>query len=440
REQEAVRQITLDRERLDELEAETARLRKRVDADDAQVRAAAEMVSNAQLELEQKRQIKQRTQQQLAALEQAVAAYQLQQMAMQESQQKLERRWAELQQELSLSDALCEELLREYERRQQHVTELQVQHRSRQSAQQELTGRQDALRSKIADLREARSAGLARRSLLEDLEIRQEGLGLGVRELLHRARHSHEPPWNSIVGSVSDLLDVDLEYAGLIEVALGNRSQLIVLRQFQPLLDYLAKGTVVLTGRVGFVAIPDRIPNQPTPAHRLKQALVHLLPHGVSDLDLTDREGVVMRADRLISSEHGIQGLAAALLADTWVVQDLDVAVSLALELGPSVRFVTLQGELLDAHGVLQLGTVRSETSLLSRKSELRRIKHDLLRLEREVVTLEAEAAALQQQAEATDEQLTLQKQQLDAFGEELTDAMRTATIGRRGSLAAAAS
>ncbi|MDX1968185.1 MAG: chromosome segregation protein SMC [Planctomycetaceae bacterium] len=424
REQDAVRQIATDRGRLAELEAETHRLRTRVDSDDAQVQAAAALVAQARETLESRRQSRQQTENQLAALEQAIAAYQVQQTAIQESQQKLERRWTELQQELGLAEALREELLREYEKRQQHVAELQDLHRTRQSAQQELTGRQETLRSRIADLREARSAALARRSLLEDLEIRQEGLGLGVKELLHRARHSHEPPWNSIVGSVSDLLDVDLEYAGLIEVALGSRSQLIVLREFQPLLDYLAKGVVVLTGRVGFVAVPERTQTQPVPPHRSRNALIHLLPSAVTSLDLADRDGVVMRADRLVSSEHGVLGLAAALLADTWVVQDLDAAVSLSLEYGPGVRFVTLQGELLDSHGVLQLGTVRSETSLLSRKSELRRIRNDLLRLERDVVTCEAEAAALQRQAEATDEQLALQKQQLDAFGEELSDAM----------------
>lgn len=424
REQDAVRQIATDRGRLAELEAETHRLRTRVDSDDAQVQAAAALVAQARESLESRRLASQQTQNQLASLEQAIAAYQVQQSAIHESQQKLERRWTELQQELGLAEALREELLREYEKRQQHVAELQDLHRTRQSAQQELTGRQETLRSRIADLREARSAALARRSLLEDLEIRQEGLGLGVKELLHRARHSHEPPWNSIVGSVSDLLDVDLEYAGLIEVALGSRSQLIVLREFQPLLDYLAKGVVVLTGRVGFVAVPERTQSQPVPPHRSRNALIHLLPSAVTSLDLANRDGVVMRADGLVSSEHGVLGLAAALLADTWVVQDLDAAVSLELEHGPGVRFVTLQGELLDSHGVLQLGTVRSETSLLSRKSELRRIRNDLLRLERDVVTCEAEAAALQRQAEATDEQLALQKQQLDAFGEELSDAM----------------
>lgn len=424
REREAEQQFVDECEKLTRLEAEVARLQSHMDGEDEQLRQAAARVDVTRQLVDQRRRERDQLQRELAAAEQAATAYEVQRDGIEESQQRLTTRVTLLTEELALAEALREELLRDYEVRQQHVVELQQQHRVRLSAQQELSDHQSQLREQIAALREARSAALARRSLLEDLEIRQEGMGLGVKELLHRARHSKDPPWNCIVGSVSELLDVDLEYAGLIEVALDSRAQLIVLRQFQPLLDYLARGQVLLTGRVGFLAIPDRTPNEPVPAHRSMQSLIHLLPADVAEVDLSAEPGVVHRADRLVSSEHGITGLAAALLADTWVVHDLDTAVELALRHDARLRFVTLQGELIDGRGLLQLGTVRSETSLLSRKSELRRIKNDLLRLERDVVQHETAAAALQQQAEAADEELTLQKQQLDAFGDELTDAM----------------
>lgn len=424
REQSLVLQMADEEAKLGELEGEVERLRSRIDTEDLQVQAAAAAVAEAQTALEAIRARRDELQARCRSAEQTITTLNLQQGALEDSQAKRRSQWEQLNRDLVLADELRQELLREYEVRQQHVQQLQEQQRTRLSAQHDLNARQEQLRVKIADLREDRSAALARRSLLEDLEIRQEGLGLGVKELLQRAKHAHESPWDTIVGSVSELLDVDLEYAGLIEVALGSRSQLIVLREFQPLLDYLSKGLVHLTGRVGFVAVPSRTPQQALPAHQLAQALVHLLPARVSELDLTERPGVIMRADKLVSSEHGVTGLATALLADTWVVQDLDTAIALALELGPGWRFVTLQGELLDAQGLLQLGTVRSETSLLSRKSELRRIKNDLLRLERDVVFHETEAASLQRLAEAADEELLLQKQQLDAFGDELSDAM----------------
>ncbi len=417
-------QLQAEEQQLTDLETESQRLQEQVARQDAEIALAHQAANEAQAERDRQRTALEEIQRQLTAEEQSRTSLQNQRQALEITWQRLQERWKELQQELTLAEELRLELLRDYEARQQHVATLQEAHRTQLTAQAEISERQDLLRGRLAELREARSAALARRGLLEDLEIRQEGMGLGVKELLHRARHSHEPPWNSIVGSVSDLLDVDLEYAGLIEVALGTRSQLVVLREFQPLLDYLAKGQVMLTGRVGFLAVPDRSQSQPVPPHRLQSALLHLLPASATSIDLTGRSGVIMRADRLVSSEHGITGLATALLADTWLVHDLDTAVELSLEVGAHVRFVTLQGELLDDHGVLQLGTIRSETSLLSRKSELRRIKNDLLRLDREVLQLETEAAALQQSAESNDDVLSQQAQQLDAFGDALMDAM----------------
>ena len=59
---------------------------------------------------------------------------------------------------------------------------------------------------------------------LEDLERRQEGLGVGVKEILNLAREAEGPPWNHVLGHVVDLLEVDLDNAALLEVALGNRA------------------------------------------------------------------------------------------------------------------------------------------------------------------------------------------------------------------------
>ena len=64
------------------------------------------------------------------------------------------------------------------------------------------------------------AAGRARKSVLEDLESRQEGLGIGVKDILSRARTARTPPWNQMLGSVAELLEVDLEQAALAETAL----------------------------------------------------------------------------------------------------------------------------------------------------------------------------------------------------------------------------
>ena len=114
---------------------------------------------------------------------------------------------------------------------------------------------QSKAQQRVAELRERRSGWHARKSVLEDLEERQEGIGVGVREILRRSRLNDYAPWNSIIGSVADLLDVDLDHAALMEVALGNRAQLLVVSEMEPLIEYLNSGRCTITGRVGFAAI-----------------------------------------------------------------------------------------------------------------------------------------------------------------------------------------
>ncbi|HCP13332.1 MAG TPA: chromosome segregation protein SMC, partial [Planctomycetaceae bacterium] len=107
------------------------------------------------------------------------------------------------------------------------------------SERERLLGERSDGQQSLADLREQRSGLLARRTVLEDLEDRQEGFGIGVREILRRAEESSMEPWNQILGSVADLLDVDMEQAALLEIALSGRAQLLVVTRLQPLIDYL---------------------------------------------------------------------------------------------------------------------------------------------------------------------------------------------------------
>ncbi|HET6424614.1 MAG TPA: chromosome segregation protein SMC, partial [Planctomycetaceae bacterium] len=409
---------------LADIEAESVRLHERLRSQDKQLQGSAARWEQARTHLEHARRQQQDTARRLATSEQAVAAIEVQQAGLEESLTRLTGRWDELQREQDDAEQHRNQLRQEYERWQQELDTAQSAQRIGAVRVQELSAQVQSKRDQLAELREARSAAIARRGILEDLELRQEGLGLGVKELLHRARHSDTSPWNTIVGSVSELLDVDLEHAGLLEVALGTRAQLLVLREYQPLLDYLAGGHATLTGRVGFVAVPDRAASQPWPDFRPQGRLVHLHVAQPPPLDLQGHPGVVARADQLVTSEHGIQGLAETLLTDTWIVETLDVAVQLASTFGRGARFVTRQGELLDETGSLQLGTVRSETSLLSRKSELRRLRNDLARQERELSLRETELQQAQTALATEDAALATAQAEVNRLSQLVSEAL----------------
>jgi chromosome segregation protein len=241
-------------------------------------------------------------------------------------------------------------------------TKLDAAESHRQKTADALTAMEQLLRDKS----ERRSAAVARIHVLEDLELRQEGIGIGVREILRRAHDSPHAPWNEILGSVSDLLQVALDKAPLLEVALGPRSQSIVVRRLAPIVDYLNRELAPISGRVAFIELGRKA----------------ALSNGA--VDLSSEPAVVARADELAEAIPEAAGLAAQLLADTWIVETLDAAVRLA-ETHPAQRFVTLQGELVDRDGTLSAGTIPNTTALVSRRSELRDLKHEIIRLDRDL-------------------------------------------------------
>ena len=268
-----------------------------------------------------------------------------------------------------------EELAAEESVAETAAAEAQARINQARSVHRRLQSRQGEAERQLALWREERSAKTARRQLLEDLERRHEGLNLGVREILQLAETSREPPWNLVRGTVGDLLQAELDDAPLLEVSLGARVQLLVVDDLLPLIEYLNSATAEIDGRVGFVEVPA----SPDPSV-------------AASTDLTDRPGVVARADRLVT-QTSAPLLAESLLAQTWIVETLDDARALSVSDGRDCRFVTLQGELLESDGTLFVGTAPQEAAVISRKSELRVLRNEIRLL---LTRIEAEEKSLQ--------------------------------------------
>ncbi|MEP3478648.1 MAG: AAA family ATPase [Fuerstiella sp.] len=407
----------------------------------------------------------------------------------------LEKRSEELLDAKIVLDSELEQLRAREEESERALSEaLAAQKTTEEQADQILNQRESLLsqqtesRESLADLREQRSAVLARKTVLEDLEDRQEGYGIGAREILRRAEEDSRQPWNLIQGSVADLLDVDMQNAALLEVALSGRAQLLVIDELEPLVSYLNSGKCQITGRVGFVslkgfntgrsgsAFPDalhsnseqdrlgsgdlgQVQASDEPQDLLNREKWSLSDIGVfdenwlnADFDLSvgeefvpdlkvtwvdehgnipvirsvfslpdasinslqEEEGVVGRADSLARSPRHIPALASLLLADTWVVRSLDHARRLRDKYGSTYRFITLQGELIEKDGVLFTGTVRSEAAVVSRKSELRRLKNELHRVEHLINERDLRLKNLVRSIESTDTELQASREHVE--------------------------
>ncbi len=271
-----------------------------------------------------------------------------------------------------------------------------------------LLAQQDEAVKLLSAAREQRSAHQARIGVLEELERRQEGIGLGVREILERARTSNQTPWNLIKGSVSDLLEVDLERAPLVDVALGESAQWIVIEQLGPLGTYLLEHSSRLTDRVGFLA--EDAGDTPAPAPAPAPSLA----------DLTGQPGVLGPVSDGVGAVDGNDWLVKRLLENTWIVDSLGDALRLSRGPGRGTRFVTLQGELLEADGTLLAGPIATDASPLSRRSELRRLHSELDDLEARIDADQAQLGNLDESLVASECDLTAAASQREDAGERL--------------------
>ncbi len=132
------------------------------------------------------------------------------------------------------------------------VQQLEVATRELDENHRLLTRRRDEL-----SLQRGRLSGVCERAaLLDELERRNEGLTAGVQQVLARARHPEAGPFEAVVGLVADVLEVPMQWAPLVDAALGPVAQHVVLRDDR-VLQLLEAGTFRPAGRVGFLTLAD---------------------------------------------------------------------------------------------------------------------------------------------------------------------------------------
>ena len=462
--QRLMRQHVVMRQRVTETESTLQSLQTSLDAEqqvferrqqsiaagDEQLRGVQERLREARAQREQRRQDELQQLQENSDAASEFSGLKSQQQQLEDNIRKLDDESAAVEQELQTAvtvTSTLENALLESQKTLHHAEEAAD---ALLHDREKLVGERSLGQQSLGELREQRSGLLARKTVLEDLEDRQEGFGIGVREILRRAEEADSEPWNLILGSVSDLLDVDMEQAALMEIALSGRAQLLVVARLKPLLEYLNSGRCRITDRVGFISIepgaegsaacdPAQVraelrrtqdalwTNSQNDAAASSAASTDDLWWGRKSLadntpldgatevriawadprsespvvdsvfsrhsgvlpQLFGQPGILGRADALARSPQSLPDLAARLLADTWVVETLSDAMRWHAAVAGRCRFVTLQGELIEADGTLFAGTVRNESALLSRKSELRRLKNELHRLEHEIAQRE---------------------------------------------------
>ncbi|HBE71692.1 MAG TPA: chromosome segregation protein SMC [Planctomycetaceae bacterium] len=192
-----------------------------------------------------------------------------------------------------------------------------------------------------------------RLEILQELQRHLDGVDAGARHVLELARDSNNPLYRSVKGLVAELLSADMNLAPLIDTALGQRANALVLDD-GGLFQEIKTGKLTVPGRLSLLRL-DRLPNR---------------RYG-EKVQLDGVGGVLGRADRLVKAQAEMEPLVRYLLGTTWLVESLDVALELQHFRGANLRFVTKSCELVDADGMLTIGQQESSTGLVSRKSEI---------------------------------------------------------------------
>ncbi|NQT15029.1 MAG: AAA family ATPase, partial [Planctomycetes bacterium] len=319
--------------------------------------------------------------------------------------QRNETQTADLDQQLQSLAADLEQLHVQHEQLFRRADQRSQQHQAASDRLADLRRQCTGRQTHLAELEQRKSGLSERASVLEELEKRHEGISPGVKEVLARARSADDGPFRRVRGLVADLLQVNVEAAVLVDVALGEAAQHVVVASGGELLEYLQAQAHTFAGRVAFVWLDKAVD-----------------PPLEKEVNLEGRPGVLGRADRFVQTdpEHG--PLAKRLLGRTWIVEKLAHALALADSDGAGLDYVTVAGQRLAADGTLTVGPRNVATGLISRRSELRALKSQLIDLEVEIGTTRAGVEELGEQVDQGEQQVKALADQhqeaVDALGE----------------------
>ena len=256
-------------------------------------------------------------------------------------------------------------------------------------AGERLSAEKKTLGTDIEELKLNGSRKVSRKKTIEEMEHNYEGYNYAVKYIMKAGLPGIE-------GVVADRMSVPAEFAVAVETALGGQMQNVICDS-----DESAKRAV----------------------NRLKENRAGRLTF----LPVSSIKGGRASVDQRVAKDRAYRGLAAEcidcdarhraifdyLLGRVAVVDTMDAAVRLSKLSGTGIRFVTLDGEIINASGAITGGRYKNKTAnLLERKNEISRLEEEIEAIRAQIVSadkrtgelsaelsfLERETASLQEQ------------------------------------------
>ncbi len=312
---------------------------------------------------------------------------------------RLEQRKAVIDQQIAELKAK----VAEHEARKNQLTEqstlLQAQANEIREQQKATSQKMAAISQELARERELRSGLKSRQNVLNDLQAKREGVSQVVREILKQrdaatgSGGAATAAFSYVKGIVADAVSTDLENASLIEAALGDLANAVIVDNSQALLadrEIWQK----LAGRVTVLAT-DKLLAYQTAGIDNSEFRIQNSEFAISAIDL-------VKCD----PQHAL--LLHQLLGHTFIVESLAAALELADAAPRGHRFVTRAGEVVEAVGGLSSSIVLGDISrksggMITRRAESAKLDRDLAAIEIRVNDLTTQIAACDQTSRELD-------------------------------------
>ncbi len=391
-------ELRLAQERLAESQTEIIRLQAEYEEARRQAQDARERL---QQRLSERAGVEQELQRERRRLEEIRSARLQAQARLDELQRYLESR----QQKLTTIEAAIAHAEMEYQQAEQAY---QAATQARQKAEVERQQSEQACqaaRQRLAELEAQHQKHLAERArrgaerarlqaqldVLEQAERSLSGYAEGTRRLLEAARQAR---LGGAREALSALLEAPPELETAIAAALGEYLDAILLTSDQDTEQALRFLEEQLGERAALLPLDRLTPPKPITAPR--------------------QAGCLGLAADLVQSPPELRPAVEALLGQTLVVENRDVARQILAGLPPTARAVTLRGEVFSAAGPVLAGTPKGAPSL-ARPRQRRELQTALTTLQKELADQER---ILQQNAQERDDA----RQQLAALEQEAAE------------------
>jgi chromosome segregation protein len=371
-EDDLVKQTEFDRTELMQLELELAAIEDEHEKFDAQLQNAQGIFTAAETKLAKARRELETARSELFTLGNDRNRLEMEIDSSRRARESLERRSADSAQRSSDIQIRMEAFEKEKLLKEEEYGKTEGEARTTAS---ELTALRESLGGSKISISEAESAlavlsekqaeirGLQK--TLVALEEQMEGLPEGVR---HVMRNYAETGQAGVLGVVADHIDVPQKYEKAVMAVLGERLDHIIVDgpdSGRSAVDYLKQQA---GGRGSFIPKTPRANG-----------------NGHENLEHIQGTGIIGPLTEIVSFSSSLNGVGEFLLGDALLVEDLRFAMDLWRQNGVTATLVTLDGDVVEATGIITGGSQDVEETPLARKRKIRELDLEGKKIEAEL-------------------------------------------------------